>query len=192
MRRNLFIFMLIIVCILGIALIYQLVNNSVNINSGRNTYVVSDDDKKELMLLDVILRNKMKKYGNEIYGKYEVSQIVEKEYFETFWGQKVAADIIRKDDNDGYIYTSVIMHDSALGEYEMVKNTRSNMSVFSYISLKNNEEKYRYYLVDDKIEFYQDLKTGEYQRISKKTDLLPDYKSNIEKVYSYYINFNVN
>ena len=153
MRKAAFIFMLVIVCILGIFLIYQLVNNAKTIDdmSGYSRINVSNDNKKELMLLDVILRNKMTKYENEIYGQYEVDQIVEKEYFETFWGQKVGADIIRKDDNDGYIYASVIMHDSALGQYEILKNTRSNMCVFSYISIESNEEKYRYYLEDGKI-----------------------------------------
>lgn len=109
MRKAAFIFMLVIVCILGIFLIYQLVNNAKTIDdmSGYSRINVSNDNKKELMLLDVILRNKMTKYENEIYGQYEVDQIVEKEYFETFWGQKVGADIIRKDDNDGYIYMLV-------------------------------------------------------------------------------------
>lgn len=194
MRKAAFIFMLVIVCILGIFLIYQLVNNAKTIDdmSGYSRINVSNDNKKELMLLDVILRNKMTKYENEIYGQYEVDQIVEKEYFETFWGQKVGADIIRKDDNDGYIYASVIMHDSALGQYEILKNTRSNMCVFSYISLESNEEKYRYYLEDGKIEFYQDLQTGEYKRIANKTDLLNDEKTKIENVCNYYLNFITN
>lgn len=194
MRKAAFIFMLVIVCILGIFLIYQLVNNTKTIDdmSGYSRISVSNDDKKELMLLDVILRNKMTKYENEIYGQYEVDQIVEKEYFETFWGQKVGADIIRKDGNDGYIYASVIMHDSALGQYEILKNTRSNMCVFSYISLESNEEKYRYYLEDGKIEFYQDLQTGEYKRIANKTDLLNDEKTKIENVCNYYLNFSTN
>ena len=85
MRKAAFIFMLVIVCILGIFLIYQLVNNAKTIDdmSGYSRIGVSNDDKKELMLLDVILRNKMTKYENKIYGQYEVDQIVEKEYFET-------------------------------------------------------------------------------------------------------------
>lgn len=194
MRKVSFVLMLIIVCVLGIVLVYQLVNKSNGIDdmSLYSKINVSNDYKKELMLLDVTLRNKMTKYENEIYGQYEVDQIVEQEYFETFWAQKVGADIIRKDDNDGYIYASVIMHDSALGQYEILKNTRSNMCVFSYISLESNEEKYRYYLEDGKIEFYQDLQTGEYKRIANKTDLLNDEKTKIEKVCNYYLNFSTN
>lgn len=194
MRKVSFVLMLIIVCVLGIVLVYQLVNKSNGIDdmSLYSKINVSNDYKKELMLLDVTLRNKMTKYENEIYGQYEVDQIVEQEYFETFWAQKVGADIIRKDDNDGYIYASVIMHDSALGQYEILKNTRSNMCVFSYISLESNEEKYRYYLEDGKIEFYQDLQTGEYKRIANKTDLLNDEKTKIENVCNYYLNFSTN
>lgn len=194
MRKVSFVLMLIIVCVLGIVLVYQLVNKSNGIDdmSLYSKINVSNDYKKELMLLDVTLRNKMTKYENEIYGQYEVNQIVEQEYFETFWAQKVGADIIRKDDNDGYIYASVIMHDSALGQYEILKNTRSNMCVFSYISLESNEEKYRYYLEDGKIEFYQDLQTGEYKRIANKTDLLNDEKTKIENVCNYYLNFSTN
>ena len=194
MRKVSFVLMLIIVCVLGIVLVYQLVNKSNGIDDMTlySKINVSNDYKKELMLLDVTLRNKMTKYENEIYGQYEVNQIVEKEYFETFWAQKVGADIIRKDDNDGYIYASVIMHDSALGQYEILKNTRSNMCVFSYISLESNEEKYRYYLEDGKIEFYQDLQTGEYKRIANKTDLLNDEKTKIENVCNYYLNFSTN
>ncbi len=194
MRKVSFVLMLVIVCVLGIVLVYQLVNKSNGIDdmSLYSKINVSNDYKKELMLLDVTLRNKMTKYENEIYGQYEVNQIVEQEYFETFWAQKVGADIIRKDDNDGYIYASVIMHDSALGEYEILKNTRSNMCVFSYISLESNEEKYRYYLEDGKIEFYQDLQTGEYKRIANKTDLLNDEKTKIENVCNYYLNFSTN
>lgn len=192
MRKGIFIFLLMIVCVLGVVLIYQLVNIGVNMVNEEIEYTVSDDDIKEFLLLDVTLRNKMAKYENEPYGVYEVNEIIEKDYFEIFWGQKVGADIIRRDDNDGYIYTSVILHDANLGRYEILKNTRANMSVFSYICLDNNQEKYRYYLVGDKIEFYQDLRTGKYNRILKNNSLLPEDKQNIERICNYYINFNVN
>lgn len=83
MRKVSFVLMLIIVCVLGIVLVYQLVNKSNGIDdmSLYSKINVSNDYKKELMLLDVTLRNKMTKYENEIYGQYEVDQIVEKRIF---------------------------------------------------------------------------------------------------------------
>ncbi|MDD3304398.1 MAG: hypothetical protein PHP54_05735 [Clostridia bacterium] len=188
MKKIILIITIIVVCLFGILIVYKISTHS---NDKVIQTSITDEDKKEMLLLDVILRNKQTKYKDEIYGEYEVDQIVETEYFETFWGQKVRADIIHRDDNDSYIYCSVLMHDPKLGEYEMLKDLRTNMCVFSYISNEESKEKYRYYLKDEKIAFYQDLTSGLYQKIEDKKDSLEDHKLNIEQVCNYYINFNV-
>ncbi|MEG2310954.1 MAG: hypothetical protein RSB76_03090 [Clostridia bacterium] len=144
-----------------------------------------------------ILANVDKSYNEEkknakgnIYSDIITEYIIETQWLEKN-KLKATSVTIMKRIKDDKIFLNVIPTADELGSYEIMKDTNNGYGVVSYKSNVKDEELYRCFIKDGKVVAVSDFKRNVWYESQDKSTLTSAQISTVEKVYKYYINFDV-